>query len=191
MGAIERSAVNQQYIGTLADADSKSLITRQYSTSKEEAAAVDRIVGSPHTLYIGHGDFVRHAVYELLMAWERAGFPDQFVPDVFTHLREMREAAFRVRLRQEFQETLLVYENSLNEGLNVGDFEMVEAALHTLEGYIERTPEEHWKHYLKRTILKSGTVKHAVDALYEAAREDGKHQGRADRWLVWLEGLAE
>ena len=191
MGAMSRAAVNEQYVGNLADGDSKALITRQYSTTKEEAAAVDRIVGSPLTLYIGHGDFVRHAVYELLMVYEKAGFPDEFIPDVVAHFRNMREGAYRIRLRQEFQDTLLVYENSLNEGLNVGDFELIADTLETLEGYVERTPDEHWKHYLKRTILKSSTLKSAVDKLFEVAREDRKFQGRADRWLVWLEGIAE
>ena len=191
MAQIERNAVKRQYIGTLADGDAKSLVSRQYSTSKEEAAAVDRVVGSPLTLYISAGDFVRHAVWELLQAYEQAGFPDEFIPDVTAHLRNMREASHRLRLRQEFSDILTVYETSLNEGMDTGDWELVTSTFESLEGYLDRTPDVHWRVYLMRSVLRSGVVKQAVEALSEAGHGFPKQEIVAERWTLRLEGLAE
>lgn len=191
MRGLERQSTTRQYTGTLADADARSLITRTYSTTKEEAAAVDRVVGSPQTLYMSHGDFVRHAVWEMLMAFEDSGFPDDYIPDVVMHLRDMREAAHRLRLRQQFSDVLMVYETSLTDGLETGDFDLVQATFETLEGYLTRTPDEHWRHYLQRTILRSGVIKAAVDALFEVGRLEAQYADKAEKWLLWLEGLAE
>lgn len=197
--------LDRQYVGVLADGDAKTLISRSYNTTKEEAAAVDRIVGSPLTLYISSGDFVRHAVFELLMAYEEANFPDEYIPDMTSHFRHMRESAQRLRLRQEFNDILLVYETSLRDGMEVGDFDLILSTLEVLEGYLERTPDPHWKHYLKRTVLRSTVMRAAIDAFSEwansreadvvlkpgerKARE--KYQRAAERWSLWLEGLAE
>lgn len=198
MAQLSQASLQRQYVGTLADSDAKSLVTRSYNTTKEEAAAVDRVVGSPVTLYISHGDFVRHAVWELLQAYEEAGFPDTFLPDMTHHLRSMREGALQVRLRQEFQDVLLVYETGLSDGMETGDFDFITATLRTLEGYIERTPDPHWKTYLKRTILRSGVIKAAVDSFYEWSTDNSnagkvplEYQAQAERWALWLEGLAE
>lgn len=191
MGQLQRGAITHQYMGTLADADAKSLVTRTYNTTKEEAAAVDRIVGSPLTLYSSNSDFVRHAIYELIMAYEEAGFPDQFVSDITAHLKSMRESAQRLRLRQSFQDVLIVYENALSEGMETGDFDLVVATLTTLEGYLDRTPEKHWRVYLQHTILKSSMVKTAIDNLYEHGRIETRYMGPARKWLTWLDGLGE
>lgn len=191
MGQLQRGATQRQYTGSLADADAKALVPRTYNTTRMEADAVDRIVGSPLTLYMAHGDFVRHAVFELLMAYEQDGFPDEFIPDVTAHVRAMREEAQRIRLRQQFADVLLVYETSMASALEAGDYDLVTATLVTLEGYIDRTPEEHWRMYLRRAMLRSGVIRAGVDALYEVARSQPRFQGTAGKWLIWLEGLAE
>ena len=183
--------IERQYMGTLADKDAKSLITRSYNTTKEEAAAVDRIIGHPHTLYISHQDFVRHAVWEMLRAYEEMGFPDNYLRDVTAHLRATREEAQRTRLRQEFADTLAIMETSLSTGLDTGDFDYIAATLATLAGYIDRTPEPHWKMYLRRQILKSGVVKAAVDALYEVGHQEPHFKKASERWQIWAEGLDE
>ena len=191
LGRIQTEAMKRQYLGALADREARSLITRSYNTTKEEAAAVDRVVGAPQTLYTSAGDFVRHAVFELLMAYEEAGFPDTYVRDVAAHIRAMRETAERLRLRQDFAEVLSVYETSLLDGVDVGDWDLVQDTLETLEGYVERTPDQYWRAHLKRTTLKSVIVKGAIDALYEYARNDEQYANRAARWQAWLEGLTE
>jgi hypothetical protein len=190
-------------VGILADADAKSLINRSYNTTKEEAAAVDRIVGSPLTLYTSHTDFARHALWELIKAYEEAGFPDDYLPDMTTHMAHGRQEAQRLRLRQEFQDILLIYETSLRDGMDDGDFDFILSTLDILEGYINRTPDEHWKRYIKRVILRSGVIKDAVHAFYEWAEDDDssagkvgskgrhKYQVAAEKWSLWLEGLAE
>ena len=194
------SPLQRQYVGTLADGDAKSLISRSYNTTKEEAAAVDRIVGSPFTLYISSGDFMRHAAWELLMAYEEAGFPDDYLPDMVTHIKYMREEAQRLRLRQEFNDILLVYETSLRDGIDNGDYDFILSTLEVLEGYLTRTPDEHWKHYLKRVVLRSGVIKQAIDAFYDWSNSDEtplkkaerhKYQVASEKWLLWLEGLAD
>lgn len=167
------------------------MITRSYSTTKMEADAVDRVVGNPKTAYSSAGEFVRHAIFELLMAYERAGFPDDFIPDVLAHIGTMRQEAERLRLRQDFQEVLITYEMSLSSGMEVGDFEFIDDTLGVLEGYLERTPDNYWKAHLKRTILRSVVVKGAVDGFYEFAREHQEYASRAVRWQLWLEGLVE
>lgn len=184
----------RQYVGILADADAKSLINRSYNTTKEEAAAVDRIVGSPLSLYMSHGDFARHAIWELIQAYEQAGFPDDYLPDMTTHVQHWRQESQRLRLRQEFHDILLVYETSLRDGIEAGDYDYVMSTLDTLEGYIDRTPDEHWRLYIKRVILRSGVIKDTVEAFYEWAFDDtGRHsyQVAAERWSLWLEGLAD
>ena len=185
------STVPRQYMGTLSDRDAKSLITRSFNTTKEEASAVDMVVGSPLTMYVSHGDFVRHAVWELLRAYEQMGFPNDYLPDITAHLKNMRESANRLRLRQEFSDILTVYETSLTDGLETGDYDLIDATFDTLEGYVTRTPDPHWKHFLRRTILRSGVVKAAVDALYEVARDEVRYQRASERWQVWMEGLAD
>lgn len=195
MGRMEQAAIQRQYVGTLSDSDAKALVSRSYNTTKDEAAAVDRVVGSPLTWYISHGDFARHAIWELLQVYEQAGFPDDYIPDVISHVRAMREAAQRLRIRQQFQDVITIYEASLTEGLDTGDFDLVEATLDTLGGYIDRTPDEHWKNYVRRVILRSGIVKAGVEALH-AAVEGGTPGTRqyakvAEFWTLWLEGIAE
>lgn len=196
MSGLARHSLERQYTGTLADGDAKSLITRTYNTTKDEAAAVDRIAGSPDTLYISHGDFVRHAVFELLMAYEEAGFPDSFIPDVLGHIRLGRENAMRTRIRQQFGDILLTHENSIIDGVETGDFELVANTLLDLEGYTERTPEIHWKRYLWRTVLRSGVIRMGVDALSEQTHQSTPEWSAGwaaitERWHVALEGLGE
>lgn len=193
MGQLERGAMNRQYTGTLSDNDAKALVSRSYNTTKEEANAVDRIVQSPHTLYVSSGDFVRHAVFELLMAWQAAGFPDDYNSDTIAHVRAMRDAADRLRLRQQFADIITTYESSLTEGLDTGDYDFIVSTLDTLQGYVDRTPEEHWRHYVRRVILRSGVVKAAIEALHEAV--DGgdpsvqQFASAAEHWTLWLEGI--
>lgn len=195
MGQLERGALNRQYTGTLSDTDAKALISRSYNTTKDEASAVDRVVQSPLTLYASSGDFVRHAIWELLNAWDQAGFPDEYVPDITAHVKAMRDAAQRVRLRQQFSDILTTYESSLTEGLDTGDFDLIEATLDTLEGYVVRTPDPHWQNYLRKVILRSGVVKATIEALVTAV--EGKAPGwqqyarPAEHWALWLEHLAE
>jgi hypothetical protein len=193
MGRLVDGATRRQYIGQLADSDAKSLISRTYNTTKEEASAVDRIVGSPTTLYSSHGDFVRHAIWELIQAYVEDGWPDNYIPDVTAHIKNMRESAQRLRIRQEFNDILIIYEASLSDGLATGDFELVSATFNTLQGYLDRTPDEHWKQYLRRVVLRSSVMKAAIDALYDMAHENGvqEYQVEAEKWLLWLEGLAD
>lgn len=186
-------ATFRAYLGQLADAEARGLITRQFSLTKEEANAVDRVVASHSTLYDSHAEFVRHAVFELLMAYEQAGFPDSYVPDVTAHLRRLRQNAEMLKRRQDFAEALVTYEASLNGALEFGNFDYINDVLADLEGEIARTPDEFWKSHLKRTVLKSVVVKGAIDMLWEYDREHPTegHGIRAERWFAWLEGLAE
>lgn len=184
-------ASKRQYEGSLADRDSKVMITRSYSSTKMEADAVNSVIESGLTSFRSPSDFIRWAVFEGLCAFERDGFPDAYIPDILSHIGRMRKEAEQLRLRQDFAEILLTYETSLNRGLDVGDYDLVHDTLEELEGYIARTPDNFWKNHLKRTILKSVIVKGAIDAFYEAARGEPEMAERAVRWQLWLEGLVE
>lgn len=190
MGSLEKQALERQYLGALAGRESRNLVSRPYNSTKEEAAAVDRIVGSPQTMYVSQGDFVRHAVFELLMLYEREGFVDDYSKDVTAHIKNMRAEAHRLQLRQDFNETLSIYEASLSAGLDMGDWELLHDTLKVLENYVTRTPDDHWKAYLKRTILRSVIVKGTIDALFEHGRDHAEYRGRAEGWQLWLDSLA-
>jgi len=184
-------AIERAWVGVPAAADAKALVTQTYSLSKEELSAIDHITGSGLTNYISHSDFVRHAVWELLRAYEEAGFPDDFLPDVTYHIHAMRDQARRLKIRQDFQDILLTYEASLSDGVETGDYDLIESALHDLEGYVDRTPDAHWQQYLRRVILRSAVVRMGVDALYEVSRAERQYAKAAGKWQVWLEGLHE
>lgn len=191
LAGLQPDAYDHQYRGLLASKESRNLVTRPYSTTREEAAAVDHIVGSPATLYTSANDFVRHAVFELLMTFDKAGFPDNQNQDITSHIKNLRSEAHRLQLRQDFSEALTIYEASLSSGLEIGDYVMVQDVLTTLEGFLERTPDRYWQSYLKRTILKSVVVKGAIDALFEYVREHpvSSSAGSSEKWQLWLEGL--
>jgi len=191
IAGLQRGATDRQYLGSLASKESRNLITRTYSITKEEAAAVDIVVGSPGTLYTSAHEFVRHAVFELLMSYEASGFPDHQVKDTMAHIRTMRAEAQRLQIRQDFSESLTIYEQSLSSGLDAGDYELVHDTLQVIEGYLDRTPDNYWRVQLKRTVLRSVVVKGAIDAFFEFARTHESYTDRARRWQDWLDSLVE
>lgn len=191
VGGLQRGATERQYLGALASKESRNLITRTYAITKEEAAAVDIVVGNPGTLYTSAHEFVRHAIFELLMSYEASGFPDHQVKDTMSHIRAMRAEAQRLQIRQDFSESLTIYEQSLSSGLDAGDYELIHDTLLTIEGYLDRTPDNFWRVQLKRTVLRSVVVKGAIDAFFEFARTHDDYTDRAQRWQDWLDSLVD
>jgi hypothetical protein len=171
------------------EAEAKRLVTTSFNLTKEESAAIDVVVGNPQTVYEHRGDFLRHAVVELLNAWLRAGFPSDYVDDLVSHIRDMRAAAYRLKLRQDFQEVLDVYEVTLEQTLISGDIPAILEVLKTLRGYVDRTPSVYWKEHLQKTLSHSRNVQHAIHVLYEAARTDQRIAEEARTWENWLENL--
>lgn len=186
---LDPGAISRQVTGVLMEAEARRLVTTSFNLTKEESSAIDTVVGHPQTIYDHRGDFLRHAVVELLNAWVQSGFPSEYVDDLVSHLRDMRSAAYRLRLRQEFQEVLDVYEVTLEQTLTSGDIAGVLEVLRTLRGYVDRTPSVFWKEHLQKTLARSRNVQHAIGALYEAARDDKKLEKEAETWNHWLENL--
>ena len=186
---LDPDAIARQATGILVEAEARRLVTTSFNLTKEESAAIDSVVSNPETIYEHRGDFLRHAVVELLNAWVRSGFPSDYVDDLVNHLRDMRSAAYRLRLRQNFQEVLDVYEVTLEQTLTSGDIAGVVEVLTVLRGYVDRTPSVFWKEHLQKTLARSRNVQHAIGALYEAARGDKRLAKEAETWNHWLESL--
>ena len=182
-------AIRRAQEGILADAEARQLVTTTFSLSKMESASIDLVVGSPHTDYNCRGDFIRHAIVELLRRWAESGFPDQYVDDMIAHIRTMRNAAHRQRVRHEFAEALTSYEQSLTAGAETGDWQLVLGTLRTLQGFVDRTPDAYWREHLRRVVSQNPAVQHAISALYEASRVEDKLVEDAEAWERWLENL--
>lgn len=185
----DRDAISRPEAGVLADREARSLITTSFTLTREESAAIDAVTGSPHTAYESRGDFIRHAVWELLNAWAQSGFPSNYVSDIVAHVRAMRAAAFRLRIRQEFEEILQTYEVSLSAGVEAGDWGLVLDTLTTIQGFVDRTTDNFWREHLRRTVARSPVAQRAIGALYEAARTKTKLMADARYWQEWLESL--
>lgn len=185
----DSDATSRPESGVLADREARSLITTSFTLTREESAAMDAVTGSPHTAYESRGDFIRHAVWELLNAFAKSGFPDQYVHDIVAHTRSMRASAFRLRIRQEFEEILQTYEVSLAAGVETGDWGLVLDTLTTLQGFVDRTPDRYWREHLRRVVARNPTAQRAIGGLYEAARTDKKLEAEAKQWQMWLESL--
>jgi hypothetical protein len=107
----------------------------------------------------------------------------------------MREAAEQQRLRQEFAESVGIYETSLTHGMEAGDLGLIRSVLETLRLFIERTRDRYWRGYLQRLMLHSVIVQAAVDIAYEGARDDQAEEMQevfeeAAKWQLWMEGLS-
>lgn len=180
------------YMGSLAERESRSLVPINFLVTKEELAAITRLVGSPRTHYKSNSDLGRHAIYELLQAYEDAGLQDSYLSDVMQQARAMREAAEQQRLRQEFAESVGIYETSLTHGMESGDLELIRSVLEMLRSFIERTPDRYWRGYLQRLMLHSVVIQAAVDVAYEGSRDDldlADIHEEAQKWQIWMEGL--
>lgn len=186
---LQPKAPERSSTGILADAEARRLTTTSFSLPKEQSAAIDVVVGHPDTAYTHRGDFIRHAVLELLWAWVQAGFPSEFVKDETEHIRAMRTAAYQLRRRQDFAEILTIYEVSLAEGSETGDWGLVTDTLGILQGYIDRTRDRHWQEHLRKAIARSPSTQAAVNGLYEASRDESKLRKEARHWNRWLESL--
>jgi len=183
-------AVTRVAVGLLADAEAKRLVTTSFNLTKEESASIDVVVGHPKTAYEHRGDFLRHAVIELLDAWQQAGFPSEFVKDSVAHIKAMRNAAYRLQLRQEFSSVLSTYEISLSAGVETGDWLLVKDTLSTLQGFVDRTPDKFWREHMRKAIAKNASVQFAINSMYEAGRQDGELNKEAAHWQHWLESLS-
>src|SRR3990167_7455757 len=87
---VQPGSLHRSEMGQLATAEARRLVPMAFSITKEELAAVDAIVGSPHTAYNVRADFIRHAIWELVSAWVQSGFPSQYAYDISAHLGAMR-----------------------------------------------------------------------------------------------------
>ena len=197
------NVVGRGYMGRLADRDSRQLKPVTVLLTPEEISAATRVVQSPRTVYESNADFWRHAVYELLQAYSDQGLQDSYVTDIVSHIRGMREAAETIRMRQDFGETVAVYETSLNHAIEAGDLQFMRHTLAQIRGYLDRTPERYWRGYMFRVVLKSTVVVRAVEVLYEGSKsaddawkdlpswEDELEEQRkeAEMWQIMIEGL--
>jgi|SRR3990167_10670 len=187
---VRPGSLQRTEMGSLADAETRRLVGMPLSVSKEELAAIDAIVGSPHTAYNTRSDFIRHAIWELVTAWVHSGFPSQYAYDIVSHLGAMRSAAHRQRIRQEFEDVVSVYEVSLSDGVEAGNWSLVTGALEDLQGYVDRTPDPYWAEHLRRVISRNPNVQRAINSLYEASRAEPSLKSVAEVWQHWLESLA-
>ena len=113
------------------------------------------------------------------------------------HAKTMRESAQRIRVRQEFESAISTYEVQLNDGVEFGNWELIERTLEVLRGYVEGAPDPYWQEHLRRTIARNGAVKRAIGGLYDA-RTGGRTNGRGAKkkkqgaiaWQHWLESLS-
>lgn len=185
----DEAAPSRAPIGVLADAEARRLVTTSFTLTREESSAIDAVVGSPHTAYESRGDFIRHATWELLNAWVKNGFPSVYAADIVAHIRAMRNAAFILRTRQEFEDAIQPYEVSLSAGVESGDWGLVLDTLHTLQGYVDTTPDRYWREHLRRVIARNTAVQRCIGSLYEAARELPKMKEQSRTWQRWLESL--
>jgi len=189
-------ALTRQYQGQITEREARRLLTTTIRLDADVLTIIDEIVGSPQTEYQSRGDFIRHALMELLNVWLEHGFPHDYISDVLTRLREEKINANRLKMRQEFTDILNVYEQSLAAGAQIGDWKLVIETLGTLEGYVSRTKEPYWREHLRKTIALSKVVQHAISQLYEAARDlpelevgDERLDNLAEFWQKWLESL--
>jgi len=182
-------ALVRQYQGSINEREARRLLATTVRLDADVLAVIDEMVGSPHTEYQTRGDFIRHALMELLNVWLEQGFPQAYSSDILTRIHEEKVNASRLRMRQDFTDILNVYEQSLSAGGTVGDWQLVLNTLTLLEGYVIRTEEPYWREHLRKTIAQSKVVQHTISQLYEVARDLPALKKDGDYWYQWLESL--
>lgn len=188
-------AVQRTYAGILTDEDSRRLRRKVFNITDAEEMAVDTIVQSPHSSYRSFSEFVRHAVYEMVMAWVSAGFPDNMhAAEAVTTLVKARLHAQRLAIRGDFQDSFNTIEQSLMDWAAVGDWTAIVKELAYLDGLIQDTQglSEKWAWRIESMVVHSQAVRQAVSRLYDAWSVGNDDQRKeADKWTQWIELLTQ
>lgn len=186
---VPSGSLTRQYQGNINEREARRLQSTTVRVDADVLTVIDEIVGSPQTEYNTRGEFIRHALMELINVWMEQGFPHAYASDMLTRIHEEKTNANQLKMRQDFSDVLSVYELSLTGGASVGDWKLVLNTLTRLEGYVTRTDEPYWKEHLRKTIAASKVVQHTISQLFEAAQDLPDLQVDADYWQQWLESL--
>lgn len=189
-------AAVSQFLGILEETERKRAIKRTLSfwIPRDLDAAIDRIVhdsrcGYDHDI----GRFILHAIYLLGDSYRALGYPDVSLGSELQHEYRLRHSAERARRRNAIVEALHQFDEELDYACRTGDWESVDAHLHTIERLLQEAPNKAAQQRVIGAVAQSATTQAAVMTLYRACQtqpsipEETKH--RAERWWQFFEDL--
>lgn len=165
-------AENTTYLGENTEAESKDLLNRHFTVTRQTDYLLHIVADDPRFGYKGKASaVVRHAV-QLLMQYyvaNAAMIDDKhgYASEVLRSQEDVRLAAYRVKVRKEFREQIGAFDEEMAEALRIGDYAYIFGQLSLYSAMLKGCASAAQKNVLSESFLRSIETRSAASAFYD------------------------
>ena len=183
-------SLKRQYVGVTTTAEAKGTVKKSFRMSRELEALADRLVQDKRTAYSAFEELVLHAMYELLLAYKMAGYPNADLGRQLEFERNIRERSYRSQQRSDIGDSFHRFDEELDQAVRLGDWKFIADHLQFRDKLIEDSPSESHAQQIRILSAQSLSVRKALRALLnwlDAGEAPQEIRGIVTRWTLALE----
>lgn len=185
--------VRNQFLGIPTDAEARKLVRKTFRIPKEVEAYMDNMVQDRRLGFESFDHLVGQAVWCLLKAFTRMGYPDDGLDAELEYLRSIRAQSYRSSRRNEIREAFHRYDDELDAARRQGDWRHIISHLRLVDRWFKEAPSESVRQTLEQVASQSLSIQAAVKWLIEwvaghkGEEVVGEIEGDLARWTVLVE----